>query len=144
MSNLKSKTKKKFAYTKITLDSKCDLCVQSICCTYVTQEIDAPKSIVDFDHLYWQLSHKNIQVFKDEDGWFLSFLTPCVHLLNNGACGIYEKRPKICRKHSNESCEFDGLTEKDFDLFFTDHKALDKYCRRRYKSWDKRFAKWEG
>ena len=142
-----SKTKNKKAKSpldqiSVTLDNKCDQCVQSLCCTYVTHEIDAPKSIGEFDFLYWQLSHKNIQAFKDEDGWFLSILTPCLHLLPGGACGIYDKRPKICRKHSNESCEFDGPAEEDFEVFFDSHETLDKYCRKRFKKWDTRFKKW--
>lgn len=141
----KAKTKKakdSLEQIGVTLDDKCGQCVQSICCTYVTHEIDAPKKMGEFDYLYWQLSHKNIQAFKDEDGWFLSILTPCVHLLPNGGCGIYDKRPKICRKHSNDSCEFDGPAEDDFELFFDSHETLDKYCRERFKKWDKRFKKW--
>ena len=56
---------------KVTADNKCDLCSNSRCCTYITQEIDAPRSKADFEHLLWQVSHQNIQTYKDEDGWYL-------------------------------------------------------------------------
>ena len=127
---------------KITLENKCSFCTQSICCTYITHQIDTPRSMKDFDLLLWQISHKNLQFFKDEDGWFLVVNTPCNHLLPNGHCGIYDKRPRICREHSNECCEFDGPAEDDFELFFDSYQSLDDYCRKRFKKWDKRFKKW--
>ena len=129
---------------KVTSENKCDLCTGSICCTYITHELDAPKSMKDFDYLLWQVSHTNVGVFKDDDGWFLSIKQPCDHLLEGGRCGIYEERPEICREHSNDSCEFDGPAEDDFDLYFDSYAALEKYCSKRFKKWDKRFNKWYG
>lgn len=130
---------------KVTSENKCDLCTGSICCTYITHELDAPKAMKDFDYLMWQVSHENVAVFKDEDGWFLSITQPCVHLLpDGGRCGIYETRPEICREHSNDCCEFDGPAEEDFDLYFDSYESLDKFCRKRFKKWDKRFEKWYG
>lgn len=126
---------------KITTENKCSYCEGSKCCTYVTHQIDAPKSKADFDYLLWQISHKDIQLFKDEDGWFLSILQPCLHLLPNGGCGIYDVRPMICREHSNEYCEFDSDAEESFDLFFDGYESLNNYCKKRFKKWDKRFAK---
>ena len=127
---------------KVTPETKCSHCKQSICCTYVTQQIDTPRSMQDYDYLLWLVSHQNISVFKDDDGWFLSASTPCVHLKENGHCRIYEKRPQICREHSNDSCEFDGPAEEDFDKYFDNYEKLDKYCRKKFKNWDKRFALW--
>lgn len=124
---------------KITTENKCSYCFGSKCCTYVTHQIDTPKSKADFDYLLWQISHKNMQVFKDEDGWFLSILEPCLHLLPDGGCGIYDVRPMICREHSNEYCEFDASTEEGFDLFFDSYDSLNDYCKKRFKKWDKRF-----
>jgi Fe-S-cluster containining protein len=126
----------------VTTENKCDLCVQSICCTYITHQIDTPRSMEDFDYLLWQISHQDVSVFKDEDGWFLSVGTRCTHLLPNGMCGIYEKRPQICREHSNDCCEFDGPAEEDFDKYFNSFDSLDKFCRKKFKKWDKRFKKW--
>jgi len=126
----------------VTPDTKCDYCKQSICCTYVTQEIDAPKSMKDYDYLLWLISHRDVSVFKDDDGWFMSAANSCTHLLPNGNCGIYHTRPEICRTHSNESCEFDGPAEDDFKKFFDNYKTLDEFCRKKFKNWDARFEKW--
>ncbi len=96
----------------------------------------------EFDYLLWQVSHRNIQVYKDEDGWFLLVNNPCVHLQPDGRCGIYERRPKICREYENDYCEFDEPAEKNFELFFDGAEALDQYCRNRFKRWDTRFKQW--
>jgi hypothetical protein len=64
-----------------------------------------------------------------------------MHLQADGRCGIYATRPRVCREHSNEDCEFEGAAgAEDFDLFFPDYQALLDYCRRRFKSWDQRFV----
>lgn len=127
---------------KVTTENKCDLCTGSICCTYITHQLDKPKTKKDFDYLLWQVSHDNIAVFKDDDGWFLSIKQSCAHLLEGGRCGIYEMRPEICREHSNDCCEFDGPAEDDFDLYFNSYESLNKYCKKKFKNWDKRFEKW--
>lgn len=122
----------------VEAENLCERCTKSWCCTYFTQQIDTPKSREDFDVLLWQISHENTEAYKDEDGWFLLLLQPCTHLLPNGFCGIYETRPKICRDHTSDSCEFEGLAgEDDFDLYFKNYKALRKYCKKRFKKWDK-------
>jgi Fe-S-cluster containining protein len=131
------------AALKITAENKCSFCVGSKCCNYVTQQIDTPRGMADFDTLLWQLSHPQVQAYKDEDGWFLMIIgVPCSHLLPSGACGIYEKRPMICREYSNDCCEFDEDAEDSFKLYFEDSEQLDSYCRKRFKKWDKRFKKW--
>ena len=120
---------------KITPENKCSFCKNSKCCTYVTQAIDTPRSKADFEHLLWQVSHRNVSVYKDSDGWCLLFDTECMHLLPNGNCGIYENRPQICREHSNDYCEFDAPAEDGFELYFPDYQSLLAYCKKRYKSW---------
>lgn len=127
---------------KITPENKCSHCPGTICCGYLTQQISTPRSMKDFDHLMWQLSHRGIQLFKDGNGWFLLINNPCLHLLPDGRCGIYERRPKICRDHDNDFCEFDEPAEKNFEFFFDGAEALDRYCRGRFKYWDARFGKW--
>ena len=122
---------------KITTENKCSYCTGSICCTYVTQTIDTPKSKSDFEHLLWQVSHENVSAYKDEDGWTLLFETKCSHLHINGDCGIYDRRPDICREHSNEYCEFDAPSEDGFELYFPDYDSLRKYCMKRFKKWEK-------
>jgi hypothetical protein len=126
---------------KITPENKCGFCTNSTCCTYLTQQIDTPRSIEDFDSLLWQLAHHNTQVYKDEDGWFLLVNNRCGFLEPDGRCGIYETRPQVCRDHSNDDCEFDGPAgADDFELFFPDYPSMLKYCRKRFKNWDRRFT----
>jgi len=128
------------AKLKITLENKCSFCKGSTCCTYLSQHIDTPRSIDEFDTLIWQLSHHNTQAYKDEDGWFLLVNNSCMHLQPGGRCGIYETRPLICREHSNDECEFDGPSgHDDFELFFPTHQSLDAFCRKKFKHWDARF-----
>lgn len=122
-----------------TPETKCTFCKNSKCCTYITQQIDAPRSMHDFDHLLWQLSHRNVSLYQDDEGWFLLVDNPCRHLVPGVGCGIYETRPNVCRSHSNDYCELDAPAEESFKKYFPDYETLDAYCRKRFKKWDKRF-----
>lgn len=115
--------------------TKCDLCTNSTCCTYVTQQIDTPKSKYDFEILLWQVSHRGVGAYKDEDGWFVMYDAPCSHLEMDGRCGIYEDRPSICRSHKNDYCEYDAPAEDGFELYFPDYSSLLAYCKKRFKKW---------
>lgn len=124
---------------KITPENKCAFCQGATCCTYLTQRIDTPRSMQDFDVLLWQISHRDTQAYKDSDGWCLLVNNACRHLQPGGRCGIYETRPQICREHSNDGCEFEGpAAHEDYDLFFPDYESLLDYCRRKFKNWDSR------
>ena len=120
---------------EITPENKCSFCTASICCTYVTHQIDAPRSKEDFQHLLWQVSHDNVKVYKDEDGWTLLIEGKCQHLMVNGDCGIYDTRPTICREHSNDYCEYDASSEDGFDMYFQNYEDLLGYCKKRSKRW---------
>ena len=124
---------------QITPETKCGFCTNSKCCTYITQHIPGPRSMEDFDHLLWQVSHANVEVYRDDDGWYLLINNKCTKLQPDGRCGIYHTRPQICRDYSNDWCEFDEPPEKHFQLYFRDYDELQRYCRRRFKRWDQRF-----
>jgi len=126
---------------EMTPETKCGFCTGSKCCVYITQPMDTPRTMADFDYLAWQLSHQNVQAYKDEDGWFLLVNNPCLHLQPGGGCGIYDKRPMICRGYENDYCEYDSPAEEGFEVFLDGYAALDAYCRKRFKKWDKRFKK---
>lgn len=126
--------------TNISSETKCGFCPGTKCCIYVTQAIDPPRSISDFDTLLWQLAHQNVQAYKDDDGWFLIFYTKCQFLQNDGRCGTYDSRPQMCREYSNDFCEFDSPAEDGFELFFDSYDSLLQYCRNRFKTWDSRFS----
>jgi Fe-S-cluster containining protein len=133
--------KKTFNGIKITSDNKCGMCRSSICCTYVTHEVDTPRSIYDYDTWLWMLYHENVQFYREEGEWFLKILTRCQNLQPDGRCGVYETRPMICRQHENDFCEFDESTEDGADLFFGKPQDLDNHCRKKFKHWDKRYDK---
>ena len=122
----------------IPVENKCSRCHGSTCCTYTTEALGTMRSIADFDHLLWQVSHEHVEAYKDEDGWFLLIRGSCEHLQPDGACGIYEQRPQVCRDYTNDWCEFDAPAEKGFSLHFTDSGQLLEYCRSRFRGWDKR------
>ncbi len=118
---------------------KCAQCFDSKCCQYITEPMDTPRSIRDFDMILWQVSHKNIHCFKDDSGWYLTSFGQCEHLGDRGQCNIYHQRPFICREHSNQQCEFDNSPDAFSELYFTNHQQFDAYCRKRFKHWDRRF-----
>jgi len=125
------------AKIEITPENKCSFCPGSRCCTYFTQQVETPRSKYDFEHLLWQISHENVNVYKDEDGWYLMFRSQCTHLQTDGRCGIYETRPEICRVYENDYCEYDEPAEEGFEMFFADYAALHKYCKKRFKKWER-------
>ena len=116
---------------------KCSRCVKSLCCTYTTEALGAPRSKADFEHLLWQVSHAGVEVYKEESGWYLMFHGRCEHLQEDGGCGIYAQRPQICRDYDNSWCEFDEPAHIHFELYFRNHAELLAYCRKRYRRWDK-------
>ncbi len=118
-------------------DNKCNRCRESICCRYLTQQIDPPKSKRDFHTLLWQIAHQQVEIYQDEDGWFLLIKTPCSFLQEDGRCGIYHQRPLICQEYDNDWCELDEPAEKHFKRHFTSHQQLLDYCRGRFKKWDR-------
>lgn len=116
--------------------NKCSRCVGSTCCTYTTEALGILRSKADFDHLLWQVSHANVEVYRDSDGWFLLIRGQCEHLRPNGECSIYASRPQVCRDYDNAWCEFDEPAEKGFTHYFRNHAELLAYCRRRFKRWN--------
>lgn len=115
---------------------KCSRCPGTICCTYFTEHLDTPRSKIDFDHLLWQISHKNIEIYKDEEGWLLLVNEPCSHLLADGACGIYDVRFRVCRTYSDDWCEMDEPANQHFELYFKNYYELLEYCQKRFKTWE--------
>ena len=116
---------------------KCDYCYNSSCCTYITQQIDTPRSKAEFDFLLWQISHQKVHIYQDDDGWFLMFNSECTHLMDDGRCGIYNSRPQICRDYTNDYCEYDAPAEGGFKRYFQNHDELLTYCKQRFKRWGK-------
>jgi Fe-S-cluster containining protein len=85
----------------------CDKC-SALCCRYFVLEIDKPLTRGQFDDVRWYLVHENTFVFIEDRRWYLGVYARCKHLQEDNRCGIYETRPKICRKYSTESCDYHG------------------------------------
>ncbi len=120
-----------------TPENKCASCKGATCCTYITQQIDTPRTQQDFSNLLWQVSHQGVHAFRDEGIWYLLFEGRCTHLQADGRCGIYETRPQVCRDHSNDYCELDAPREEGFDLHFKGYDELLEYCKKKFKNWGK-------
>ena len=119
-------------------ESQCNEC-DHLCCKYITVKIPAPRTILDFDGLLWQLSHENIKAFKDSTGWYLLVYNLCVYLKGNGECVIYESRPITCREHSIKKCEHDNPISKASLKFFDSFQNLNNFCKKKFKTWDSRY-----
>ena len=83
--------------------------------------------------MLWQVSHEGIEIYKDDDGWYLLVHAPCGHLQTDGACGIYTQRPPVCRSYSNDFCEYDEPAERHFALHFRTYEDLLQYYRKRFR-----------
>lgn len=102
--------------------TKCGGCT-ALCCSYFALEIDEPDEPDDFENLRWYIIHEDVQIFVDDDVWYLQIMRKCTWL-NGNACGNYENRPTICREYSDELCDKDG---PESDLLFRNIDELETY-----------------
>ncbi|MBR9705402.1 YkgJ family cysteine cluster protein [Candidatus Pacearchaeota archaeon] len=100
------------------------------CCRYVATEIDAPEDEKDYENILWYLIHKNVSVFIEGKEWYIQFSTPCNKLDKDWKCTIYEKRPKICKELSINSCEEYGHGKPHNFLFETEQDFIE-YLRKK-------------
>ena len=76
------------------------------CCTYVAVGINAPRTLRFATDVLWYLYHENVSVFVDWEGqWYVKSDTRCKNLTAHGLCGIYERRPGICKDFDWQECE---------------------------------------
>jgi uncharacterized protein len=107
----------------------CTRCVAK-CCRYFMLQLDTPTTKSDFENIRWYLCHEGTTVFVEKRVWYLHVDQNCRHLEPNGRCGIYEKRPDICREHDPGTCEFES--EYQPDLQFNNIDDLDQYLAKRF------------
>lgn len=106
------------------------------CCKYVVLEIEAPEEEDDFENIKWYVAHENINVFTyDEKEWFIEFITPCRHLNEKNLCGIYEKRPNICKEYSQEECPFHNEYKQKYT--FSKIEDVENYMNNVWKKKNK-------
>lgn len=106
--------------------SLCEKCV-ALCCRYFALPLDNPEDVEDYDNIRWYLIHENVVVFVENGQWFIGVLSRCKHLMPDNRCGIYEERPRICRKYTTDNCEYHGA-EYDYEHLFTSGDQLRTYA----------------
>lgn len=106
----------------------CGVCT-GLCCRYVALPLDTPEDRNDYEDIRWYLCHENMSVFVEEGAWYVNIMNKCRHLSEEDyKCGIYEKRPRICRAYDNGECDL-AEGEYDYELYFTDDKQMDEYIK---------------
>jgi Fe-S-cluster containining protein len=104
----------------------CEKCA-ALCCRYFVLEIDKPETRRQFDDVRWYLVHENTFVFIEKRKWYLGVYARCKHLQQDNRCGIYEKRPRICRDYSTENCDYHG-GDYDWEILFSSAEQLERYA----------------
>jgi Fe-S-cluster containining protein len=83
---------------------ECTSCGQ--CCTYVGIGINAPSRPRYATDILWYLYHEKVYVYVDgAREWSVHFEARCRNLGEGFLCGVYLKRPHICRSFDNRTCE---------------------------------------
>jgi Fe-S-cluster containining protein len=121
-----SKKKKK------EVESQCTSCIPAKCCQYFSLEIDTPASKSDYDDLLWFLAHKDVSIYTQNKSWYLMLHNRCTFLnKKSNLCKIYDKRPRICRAHTTDECEF--AEDWDFDKHFKSYDELERWLLKKGK-----------
>ena len=115
--------------------SFCDGC--SLCCEYVCVELDKPTRKNDYDQIIWLLLHKDVFVYIDgeDGGWYVQFNTSCEKLGDDKLCRDYNRRPNVCRKHKQDSCEKYG-TGNYFKKLFRNKEDFIKWLKKNKKDYN--------
>jgi len=87
-----------------------------LCCRYYALEIDKPEDWSDFQTLAWYLCHRDSYVYVQDGDWHLCIDNECKYLDEDHRCTIYDDRPKICRDHDANDCEFAGEPEHELEF----------------------------
>lgn len=109
---------------KVPISQKCFYCTAG-CCSDVVLEHEEPDSLEEHDEIREYLSHENVFVYIDEEEWHVGFKTSCGAIQADYSCGVYAKRPEICREHSPSDCsEYTGPGKDEhrstyYDAHFT-------------------------
>jgi Fe-S-cluster containining protein len=112
-------------------DDQCGKCA-ALCCRYIGVALDDPETAGDFDDMAWFLHHEGTMIYVEDGDWYLNVEIKCKKLGKDNRCTIYEKRPRICRRHKHDECEFDGKPY-DFEQQFNTAEELEAYGRKQLR-----------
>lgn len=107
----------------------CEHCTAA-CCRYLAIPLDKPRSARDYDDIRWYLMHEQVSVFVEDGDWYIQFATRCKNLAADNQCGVYERRPRICREYKAHECDYTGGTY-GYDHFFTHAKQVEQFYTQR-------------
>lgn len=135
-----------FSKVKKLTKEVCIACAAK-CCSSIAIEIESPTTEEFRQYIRWYLAHKDVSIFVEDGEWFVEFHTVCEQLDSDNACGIYNKRPDMCKEYGYDddgdiNChisqypfdyehEFRSLEEFDEYLAEETRKRLKKYTRKR-------------
>ena len=105
----------------------CEDCIPAKCCMYFSIEIDEPEDSTDYDDLLWIIAHRDTEIYINDDQWYLLVKSPCRFYDPSKGCLIYPKRPRICRQHHTDECEFEE--DYGFDFHFHSYEELERFIR---------------
>jgi Fe-S-cluster containining protein len=103
----------------------CDYCTGQ-CCRYFALPIDKPTSWEEFEFCRWYLYHEGATIFSEDDTWYLCVHSKCQHLGDDNRCGVYLRRPQICREYTTDNCEFDNYTT--YERYFENGDQIYEYA----------------
>ena len=105
----------------------CEGCVK--CCTYITVEIDPPRTAWEYDQWIWALHHRGIELYVEvQEAWFVHFETVCEKLDASGRCSIYGRHPVLCREYDPRNCER-RVPLAEVRAWFKDGDDLENWLR---------------
>ena len=110
----------------VPCENLCEKCV-ALCCRYFALEIDKPTTRSEFDDLRWYLLHGDCAIYVDDGDWYLQVNQRCKALLPNNRCGIYERRPTICRSYTTDACDWQ-TDAYQYEHLFTSEEQLEAYA----------------
>ena len=106
----------------------CNGCT-GLCCRYVALPIETPEDRNDYEDIRWYLCHKDISVFVEDGDWYLNVKNKCRNLSEKDhRCKIYDRRPKICRGYTVDTCDR-SEGEYDYHLHFTNDREMEEYIK---------------
>lgn len=113
---------------------RCDDC-PSACCWYVCIEITSDNLTTDdIDTIRYYLMHDGMMILFSAGSWNAYVKSRCRHVVEaNGKhrCAIYNKRPNVCKNHSESGCNerewFLYGTRPEGELIFTTVEEFDKW-----------------
>jgi hypothetical protein len=116
---------------ELTPVENADLCRGcTTCCTYVTIEVDTPRSAWEYDQWIWALHHRGIELYVERpEKWFLHIGTTCDQLGHDGRCMIHGRHPVLCREYDPRACER-RLPLADIRAWFHDGYELEDWLQR--------------